>query len=249
MVIGQKNLAGRNQSTRQSRQPPAQGVAKPTSTHVWRGPSPQNTSWGRLPTYLKFRATNLISFQTGNLWLTGRYLFLGMASASSKWKHNRLWPPATWTAQLLTWVRKLWPAQLRHKLQLFSIVITCFNLWVPHQVILNYRRNAMVLHCFSSPCLLKHKLEAFLKPHSHRVFQHELSDTLWVSYIWGATAGLEISQRLFPSVFFAQCDLKTRSHLICFLLGFKETVFHFAGLKLGKHHKVSVQPQFRQQCK
>lgn len=132
MVIGQKNLAGRNQSTRQSRQPPAQGVAKPTSTHVWRGPSPQNTSWGRLPTYLKFRATNLISFQTGNLWLTGRYLFLGMASASSKWKHNRLWPPATWTAQLLTWVRKLWPAQLRHKLQLFSIVITCFNLWVPH---------------------------------------------------------------------------------------------------------------------
>lgn len=59
-----------------------------------------------------------------------------MASASSRWKHNRLRPSAiaaTFTAQLLTGVpSKLWPVQLRHRLSLRSIVITYFNLWVPH---------------------------------------------------------------------------------------------------------------------
>lgn len=35
----------------------------------------------------------------------------------------------------------------------------------------------------------------------HSVFQHGLSDILWVSYIRRATAGLELGQRLFPSVF------------------------------------------------
>lgn len=34
--------------------------------------------------------------------------------------------------------------------------------------------------------------------------------------------------KTFPFSFVAQWDLNTQSHLICFLLGFKETVFHFA---------------------
>ena len=34
----------------------------------------------------------------------------------------------------------------------------------------------------------------------HSVFQHGLSDILWVSYVRWATAGLELGQRLLPSV-------------------------------------------------
>lgn len=195
-------------------------------------PPPQNTSGGRLPAYSRLRATNLISFQTGNLWLTGTHLFLGMASASSRWKSDRLRPPAitaTFTAWLLTRVpSKLWLAQLMHGLLPCSIIITDFTLRVPYHTGY-FELCAVALHSFSSPCPLKNKLGAFSKPPRHRA-QRLPARTVWyplsqlhpTSHSWPGPG-----PKTFPFSFLAQCDLNNRSHLICFHHGSKETVFHF----------------------
>lgn len=124
MTITQKNLPVRKQGAQQlpatTDASPRHCQARGTRARLGQTPPPQNTSRGRLPAYSRLRDTNLISFQTGNLWLRGRHLFLGMASASSRWKSNRLRPPAITaasTAQLPTQVpSKLWPAQLTHRL-------------------------------------------------------------------------------------------------------------------------------------
>lgn len=51
-MTGQKNLAGRNQSTQEQRKPPGQAVAKPTGTHVMRTLSPKHIL-GKAPNKLK----------------------------------------------------------------------------------------------------------------------------------------------------------------------------------------------------
>lgn len=130
-------------------------ISKATDTCVWpgQGPSPQNTS-GQAPGYSRLRATHPISFQTGDLWLTGRQLFLGTASASSKRTHNR--PPlpsarATLTAQLPTRVRaQLQPPRLGQRL----LLISTWGLPIA-QVIVNNARSASDRPCFSPSSPLK----------------------------------------------------------------------------------------------
>lgn len=161
--ITQKNLPVRKQSTQQPAghcwcQHPAHSVSEPTGTHArlgW-GSSPQNTCGGRFPAYSGLRATNLISFQTGNLWLTDRHLFLGMASSSSRWKRNRLWPPAitaTFTAQILTGSPQSF-GQCNSGTDYYHAVLQlCITTCGPPitQVILNFARSALALHFFPLP--------------------------------------------------------------------------------------------------
>lgn len=155
-----------------------------------------------------------------------------MASASSRWKSDRLRPPAitaTFTARLLTRVpSKLWLAQLMHGLLPCSIIITDFTLRVPYHTGY-FELCAVALHSFSSPCPLKNKLGAFSKPPRHRA-QRLPARTVWyplsqlhpTSHSWPGPG-----PKTFPFSYVAQCDLNNRSHLICFHHGSKETVFHF----------------------
>lgn len=238
-AITQKNLSVRKQSTRQPtghRWCQHHSVSKPAGTHAWLGwgSSPQNTCWGRFPAYSGLRATNLISFQTGNLWLTDRHLFLGMASSSSRWKCNRLQPPAiatAFTAQLLTHVpSKLWTVQLRQRLLPRSIVIVYYNLWALHHTgyfELCKKCLGFALFCLSLP---PHKQAGSLFQTTSSPAQCLPARTVWytlsqlhpTSHSW---PGARPKTFHFSSV--AQCDLNNWSHLICFLHGSKETVFHF----------------------
>lgn len=82
---------------------------------------------------------------------------------------------------------------------------------------------------FPLPAPLKNKLWTFSKPPRHhaqclpaRTVWYPLSQIRPMSHSWPGAR-----PKTFPFSFVAQRDLNNRSHLICFLHGSKETVFHF----------------------